>query len=93
MVLSLLAPHAMHKLFHKISNCISASKNSSIVTFFQLCHKPPSFLVIGLLYVVFVGVIAGLVLLELSKAHMGYLHLVRSFLRCCCSVLNNSWVK
>ena len=45
MVLSLLASYAMHKLFHKISNCISASKNSSIVTFFQLCHKPSSFLV------------------------------------------------
>ena len=46
MVLSLLASYAMYKLFHKIPNCISASKNSSIVTFFQLCHKPPGFLVI-----------------------------------------------
>ena len=42
MVLSLLASYAMHKVFHKISNCISASKNSSTVTFFQLSHKPPS---------------------------------------------------
>ena len=44
MLLSLLASYAVHKLFHKISICISASKNSSIVTFFQLCHKPPGFL-------------------------------------------------
>ena len=47
MVLSLLASYAnaLH-YFHKISNCISASKNSSIITFFQLCHKPPAFLLL-----------------------------------------------
>ena len=29
----------------------------------------------------------------LSRAHVGYLHLVRTFLRCCCSVLSSSGVR
>ena len=47
MVLSLLASYAMHKLFHKISNCISESKNSSIVHSLSCAISPLAFMFSG----------------------------------------------